>query len=307
MDDRITVSVLSRAADVIADTNRGLSGKKLISYCNQFAVDYDIRIPHATYPFQAGSKRTALFENLQAFPSHIQYSLLMELCSDWQYLKNEEVKAMQSLLRERYSHLASVEFIQPSAPVSTPQPVTATSIITSTAPTPKAAPLPSSRPQVPSKAYDIFLSYSHVDEELVTFVRDHLVLYDRQGRIRKWWDRKILPGTPIGTEIRTYLSSSEIILLFVSASFLASDYCYDIEMQQALGQHAEGRSVVIPIILRHCVWRDTSLGELEALPADGRPLVTWPDRDEAGKNIAEGVMRIIANLQSRQRSDPPQR
>jgi TIR domain len=303
MNDGITISVLSRAADVIADTNDGLSGPKLVAYCNTFAVDNDIRIPHAAYPFQAANKRTALLENLRAFPPEIQYSLLMELCADWKLRDNQDVQAIRQLIQQRYSHLDTGT---PTPPTSfardTIPPVTPADTVQHVAP---AAPLsPPPLPEVPSKPYDIFLSYSHADESLMTLIREHLVLYDRMGQIRKWWDRKLLPGTPLDGAITNYLSSSDIILLFVSASFLASDYCYDVEMQQALRQHAEGRSVVVPVILRHCGWHGAPFGGLLALPTDGRPLTAWPDRDEAAKNIADGVMRIVAELQRKQLNNP---
>lgn len=304
MDDRISVSVLSRAADVIADTNRGLSGTKLISYCNTFAVDHDIRIPHTAYPFQAGNKRTALFENLCAFPPHIQYSLIMGLCADQRFRENQDVQAICLLVKERYSHLGVG--VSPRPPPFAYRSIAVTTPINTTHHITQATPLPvQSHTEAPTKPYDIFLSYSHADEVLMTLVREHLVLYDRRRQIRKWWDRKLLPGTPLNGEITNHLSSSDIILLLVSASFLASDNCYDVEMQQAMRQHTEGRSVVVPVILRHCVWRDAPFGGLLALPTDGRPLTAWPDRDEAAKNIAEGVMRIVAELQSKQHNDPP--
>lgn len=295
MNDGITISVLSHAADVIAETNNGLSGPKLVSYCNAFAVDHDIRIPHATYPFQAGNKRTALLENLRAFPPQLQYRLLMELCADKRLQQNQDVQAVCQLIQQRYSHLDSGAatitplFAQSSNGMLPP--------VGDTLQTPLTPSLP---PEIPSRPYDIFLSYSHADEPLMTLVREHLVLYDRMGKIRKWWDRKLLPGTPLDGSITSYLSSSDIILLFVSASFLASDYCYEVEMQQALRQHADGRSVVVPVILRHCRWQDAPFGHLLALPTDGRPLTAWPDRDEAAKNIADGVMRVVSDLQRRQ-------
>lgn len=71
-------------------------------------------------------------------------------------------------------------------------------------------------------------------------------------------------------------------------------------MTQALRQHKEGGSVVVPVILRTCDWRATPFGNLLALPTDGRPLTAWTDRDEAAKSIADGVMRIVADLQKRQ-------
>jgi hypothetical protein len=301
MNHVITISVLSRAADVIAATNNGLSGPKVVSYCNTFAVDHDIRIPHAAYPFRAGNKRTALLENLRAFPSQLQYSLLMELCADWGLRDNEDVQAIRQLLQERYSHLDTCTTVPPPPNAQQPASILA-SADTAHQNTPEPSPQPLS--ETPTRPYDIFLSYSHTDEALMTLVREHLVLYDRTGQIRKWWDGKLLPGTPLDRDIRSYLSSSDIVLLFVSASFLASDYCYDVEMTQALRQHAEGRSVVIPVILRHCGWKAAPFGHLLALPKDGLPLAAWPDHDEAAKNVADGVMRIVAELQRRRSHDP---
>lgn len=298
MSEGITISVLSHAADVIAETNNGLSGPKLVSYCNAFAVDHDVHIPHAAYPFQAGNKRTALLENLRAFPPQLQYSLLMELCSDQRLRDNQDVQAVCQLIQQRYSHLGISGTIPPPPFAQHPTPVLPTAD-----PARQAAPTPT-LPEIPSRPYDIFLSYSHADEALMTLVREHLVLYDRMGQIRKWWDRKLLPGSPLDGSITSFLSSSDIILLFVSASFLASDYCYDVEMQQALRQHAQGRSVVVPVILRHCGWQAAPFGSLLALPTDGRPLTAWTDRDEAAKNIADGVMRIVSELQRRQLDSP---
>ncbi len=133
------------------------------------------------------------------------------------------------------------------------------------------------------------------------FVREHLAVYDRQRHIRKWWDGKLLGGQYVDQKILERLSQSDIILLLVSSSFLASDYCYEKEMAQAMAQHASGRSVVVPVILRPCAWKTTPLGKLKALPKDGKALTQWQNRDEAGLSIAEGVVRIVADLQARQK------
>jgi hypothetical protein len=58
----------------------------------------------------------------------------------------------------------------------------------------------------------------------------HLKLLERQGLIKAWRDRNITAGKEWKTAINTNLESAGIILLLISADFLASDYCYDIEM-----------------------------------------------------------------------------
>jgi hypothetical protein len=90
-------------------------------------------------------------------------------------------------------------------------------------------------------------------------------------------------------EIDENLESAEIVLLLVSADFLASDYCYDVELKRALDRHKKGELVVIPIILRPVDFEDSPFAKLQALPTDARPVTSWPDRDEAWLNVARGI------------------
>src|SRR5882757_537948 len=99
---------------------------------------------------------------------------------------------------------------------------------------------------------DIFFSYAHEDEELMHAVRRHLVVYDRQGILSKWYDREIRAGQEWAGQIDHHLRYAGIILLFVSAYFFESNYCYDVEMTEALRRHDADEAVVIPVILRPC-------------------------------------------------------
>ena len=63
--------------------------------------------------------------------------------------------------------------------------------------------------------------------------------------------------------------AAQIILLLISSDFIASDYCYSIEMQRALERHEKGEARVIPIILRSIDWKNSPFGKLQALPKDG--------------------------------------
>ena len=92
---------------------------------------------------------------------------------------------------------------------------------------------------------EIFYSYSHKDEQFKDELGEHLAILRRQGVITSWHDRKIPPSTEWSKEIDAHLNSAKIILLLVSASFLASDYCYEIEMKRALERHASGDARVI--------------------------------------------------------------
>lgn len=143
---------------------------------------------------------------------------------------------------------------------------------------------------------EIFFSYAHEDEELMNDVRRQLIVYDRQKLIVKWYDRHILPGGDWAGEIDEHLRQASIILLFVSPHFIESRYCYDVEMAEALRRQESGEATVIPIILRPCLWQDSPIGKLQALPKDGRAITLWNNRDEACLDVAQGVMRVVQGM-----------
>lgn len=88
-------------------------------------------------------------------------------------------------------------------------------------------------PSVSDRAIKVFFSYAHQDEELRNELAKHLRLLERQGIIAGWHDRQIAAGTQWADEIDTHLQTAQIILLLVSADFMASNYCYDIEVKRA--------------------------------------------------------------------------
>src|SRR5215469_1143805 len=147
---------------------------------------------------------------------------------------------------------------------------------------------------------EVFFSYAHNDEDLRNELANHLSLLKRQSVIREWHDRQITAGEEWAGEISSHLQSAEIILLLVSSDFLASDYCYDIEMQRALERHEAGDARVIPIILRPVDWHDAPFGKLQALPTDGKPVDSrnWYSKDEAFYDVTQGIRRVIEELQT---------
>jgi internalin A len=150
--------------------------------------------------------------------------------------------------------------------------------------------------QGPMSTIELFYSYSHKDEELRDELENHLALLKRRDVIRGWHDRRITAGKEWADQIDGRLKSADVILLLVSADFLASDYCYDVEMQRAMERHAAGEAVVIPVILREVDWHSALFGKLQALPKDGKPVTSWSNRDEAFTDIARGIRRAVEQL-----------
>jgi TIR domain-containing protein len=112
---------------------------------------------------------------------------------------------------------------------------------------------------MPTESLKLFYCYAHADARLRKRLDDHLAILKREGIISEWHDGDISAGQEWEEEIHQHLQSAQIILLLISSSFLASDYCYDIEMQKALEKQDNGTAHVIPIILRECDWGRTPL------------------------------------------------
>ncbi len=139
----------------------------------------------------------------------------------------------------------------------------------------------------------VFFSYSHKDEELRDELATHLKMMQRQGLISSWHDRQISAGTEWANAIDDNLNIADVILLLISANFLASDYCYDIELQRAMERHEAGEARVIPIVLKPCDWTYAPFGKLQALPQPAKPVTQWSDRDEAFLNISQGLRLAV--------------
>ena len=140
----------------------------------------------------------------------------------------------------------------------------------------------------------LFFSYSHTDEQLRDELEKHLSMLRREGTIDSWHDRRIIPGQQLDHAIDRHLQAADIILLLISSDFLASDYCYDVEVRRAMERHEGADASVIPVILRPCDWRAAPFGRLLALPRDGKPVTLWPNQDEAFLSVAAGIRVAVA-------------
>src|SRR5690348_17623516 len=115
---------------------------------------------------------------------------------------------------------------------------------------------------------NLFVSYAHEDEALCTRLLTHLSQLRRSG-VDGWYDRRITGGSEWAGQIDEHLEAAQIILLLVSADFLASEYCFDVEMKRALERHDRGQARVVPVILRPCDWQHSPFAKLQALPRNG--------------------------------------
>jgi hypothetical protein len=157
-------------------------------------------------------------------------------------------------------------------------------------------------------AKSVFLWYADEDKRLVNQCKDHLSWLVEKGFITLWDHSNINPGEEWEGRLEEYLNKAEIILLFISASFLASKQRYDIGMQQAITRHERKEASLIPIILRPVLWQEAPLDKvLEPLPEGGKAISRWTSRDDGFTNVAQGILKVVRQWDTNSLPDPIER
>jgi len=105
----MSATFVSYAADILGDTLRGLSGTQIIKITAAHSIDCGATLPHPTYPFSklGTNKRTALYQNLMAFPSKERYKIIKEMCEHptIQAQQKEAAQKLKIKLFTKYGHL----------------------------------------------------------------------------------------------------------------------------------------------------------------------------------------------------------
>lgn len=145
----------------------------------------------------------------------------------------------------------------------------------------------------------VFISYSHKDEALVDELDMHLASLKRRGLVTVWKDRAIEAGQEWKDAISAQMDGADIILLVVSAGFIASEFIWKVELGEAMKRHDARTARVIPVIAKPCDWHDMPFAKLQALPRDGKPVASWSDRDTAWTDVVKGISRVVETLPDR--------
>lgn len=140
-----------------------------------------------------------------------------------------------------------------------------------------------------------------IDNELEV----HLAMLKRQGTLETWHDRRITAGQEFDKAISKNLEEADIILLLVSPDFLASNYCYNIEMRRALERHEQNEACVIPVILRSCDWHHAPFSKLLVMPTGGKPVSKFSSQDDAFLEVVTTIRRAVSEREPRRDTAPP--
>ena len=139
----------------------------------------------------------------------------------------------------------------------------------------------------------VFFSYSHANETQRDQLEMHFAMLKREGLIETWHDRRLNAGDEFDSGIKAELERADIILFLVSPEFLASKYCFDVELTRAIERHVAKEARVIPIILDSCDWHASPLGKLLAVPTDGKPISKFPNPNDGYLEVVKAIRTAL--------------
>ncbi|XXX76313.1 TIR domain-containing protein [Sorangium sp. So ce134] len=218
--------------------------------------------------------------------------------------------------RRRGTRVYRADGAKPLVSTATPKPPPVSSATPKPPPvssaTPKPPPVSSATPKpraehdtgrrfneraAPKRPIKIFIAYVQSDEHSKKELLEHLRPLEKSKLIEIWHDHMITPGEDWKGVLHQKLQEADIIMFLISPIFINSDYCNGDEMETAFARHKSGEAVVVPVILRPCLWQlDRVLGRLRALPKNDMPVTKWADRDDALANIAQGIYDAVQKL-----------
>ena len=140
----------------------------------------------------------------------------------------------------------------------------------------------------------IFISYSHKDEEWKNKLEKHLRVFELEGILESWSDRKIDTGEDWFLKIEEALNSSNIAILLITTDFLISDFILKKEVPTILKRRETENLIIFPIIIKPCNWQETEwLKEIQVQPKDAKPLSSYDnEKYEIESQLVEIAFKI---------------
>lgn len=161
-----------------------------------------------------------------------------------------------------------------------------------------------------SAPINTFIVYARDDQAIKQRLLKHLFVFTKPPfNMAIWHDEHIDAGAEWERKIRDRLENTDIFIMLISIDFLNSQFIYDVEFKAAVARQKAGKSIILPVIIKPCVWyTDFHLGEytfnfrqLQVLPKEGRPLSDWPSEDHGLHDIAESIRMLLENMREEEK------
>ncbi|MFK7904214.1 MAG: toll/interleukin-1 receptor domain-containing protein [Chitinophagales bacterium] len=141
----------------------------------------------------------------------------------------------------------------------------------------------------------VFVSYSLSDKNYLDEIKKHFKPFEDQ--INFWDNSKILPGQNWKAEIASAIDQTKVIILLVSADFLASDFIISNELPPLLKAAENEGAVILIVILRPCLFEVIDeLNQYQTMNPTNKSVLKMDviEREELYVNLVRQTNRILA-------------
>lgn len=146
----------------------------------------------------------------------------------------------------------------------------------------------------------IFVSYANSDAKWLKLLDPHLKGLERHANVARFDDRQLLGGDDWDAEIKAALERADIVILLVTANFIASEYIHRVELPAMLRGLQEHGCVVMPVLFETCARQLLGVEDRGYLPKDGEGKIVSVNKwrrthwDEAMTQVVTHVLAQIA-------------
>ncbi len=152
---------------------------------------------------------------------------------------------------------------------------------------------------VSTNTINIYFLAAPEDEQQCKAVKKYLgpVIRNSKRPIEIHSDFEIPPGQDV-KEYKQKLFEADIVLAFISSDFINDDDTY-LRTQRVIERYNRNETVMLPILVRNCMWKSTPFVNLPLLPKNIQPLNNkqfWNSEDDALTAVVTDIYESIENF-----------
>ncbi len=152
---------------------------------------------------------------------------------------------------------------------------------------------------LPTRSIQIYLLAADADRLVCEAIVKHLkpVVREFAVPVQLFNDFDV----PLGSEPQAHrqrLLHADIVLALISADFISDDEIYS-RVKAVTELHNSGKLVMIPLLVRNCLWKATPFARLGMLPKNFQPLNNlqfWPSTDDALMAVVSDVYASLGEM-----------
>ncbi|MGQ3284434.1 toll/interleukin-1 receptor domain-containing protein [Bosea sp. (in: a-proteobacteria)] len=106
-----------------------------------------------------------------------------------------------------------------------------------------------------------FISYSHEDSNILDRLKVHFKPIEKKYNFLVWDDKRLRAGDKWKVEIEKNLDQADVIVILLSADFLASNFVMDFEYPKALSAAVDRGAKIVVLIVGPCLYDEFDIAE----------------------------------------------